>query len=125
MERRHPMYSLRSCIANTCFQEEKRNKLQNLFELELITNCKPTTQRDHLGLQILRKNETQTRPKRDPNETQTTPQTTPQTRTHPTPMAQLPTPQPKIPPHTPKPNGTTTAKMLHFRLKSYLTCEPM
>ena len=24
-------------LANTCFQEEKRNKLQNLFELELQT----------------------------------------------------------------------------------------
>ena len=29
-------------------------------------------------------------------------------------MAQLPTPQPKIPPHTPKPNGTAMAKKLHF-----------
>ena len=62
--------------------------MQNLFELELRTAVreqlytnrtadihstvsyqptKPTTQRDHLGLQILKKNETQTRPKRDPN----------------------------------------------------------
>ena len=86
-------------LANTCFQEEKRNKLQNLFELELRTAVreqlytnrtadihstvsyqptKPTTQRDHLGLQILRKNETQTRPKRDPNETQ---DPTPHTKT--------------------------------------------
>ena len=41
-----------------------------------LHSTKPNTQRDHLGLQILRKkNETQTRPKRDPNETQTTTQT--------------------------------------------------
>ena len=130
------------CSGQPTHVSKKRKKsCKNLFELELRTAVteqlhtnqtadihstvsyqptKPTTQRDHLGLQILRK-KTQTRPKRDPNEAQTTQHA----RTHPTPTAQLPTPQPKIPPHAPKPNRTTIAKMLHFRLESYLTCEPV
>ena len=120
--------------ANTCFQEEKKISCKNLFELELRTAVteqlhtnrtadihstvsyqptKPTTQRDHLGLQIRRKKG----PKRDPNDP--THKNSPHangTTAHPT--TQDPTPRTKTQSHN-------DCQNVNFRLESYLTCEPV
>jgi len=62
--------------SNCNYEQQSRNSCipigpQNAADTQSIVSyqtIKPTNQRDHLGLQVPRQNETQTRPKRDPND---------------------------------------------------------